>query len=116
MRASGCSSKGPQGIFKPAILPEMPLSITTAPPEPSRPRPYDDSFSSDGSFLLYRYRGTHPAHHENVGLRLAMERRRPLIYFHGVTKGEYFAAWPVYVIGDEPNALRFRVASTTLST
>lgn len=39
-----------------------------------------------------------------------MQERRPLVYFHGVVKGEYFAAWPVYVIADEPGALRFRVA------
>ena len=30
---------GPQGIFKPAVLPEVPLSITTAPPVKTRPRP-----------------------------------------------------------------------------
>jgi len=101
--------KGVQGIFKPAVLREMPLSITTAPPDPNRAAPYDDSFSPDGRFLFYRYRGTNPKHHENVGLRRAMERRRPLIYFHGVVKGEYFAAWPVYVVSDEPEALRFQV-------
>ncbi len=102
--------KGIQGIFKPAALPELPLSITTAPPDPQRPAPYDDGFSADGSLLLYRYRGTDPQHHENVGLRRAMQARRPLVYFHGVVKGEYFAAWPVYVVGDEPGALQFRVA------
>src|SRR5256885_17132322 len=50
---------GPQGIFKPAILPEIPLTITTAPPVEHRERPYDDGFV-DGGFLRYRYRGTHP--------------------------------------------------------
>jgi len=102
--------KGIQGIFKPAVLPELPLSITTAPPDPSRPAPYDDGFAADGSLLLYRYRGTNPQHHENVGLRRAMQERRPLVYFHGVVKAEYFTTWPVYVVGDEPSALRFRVA------
>ena len=100
--------KGIQGIFKPAIL-DLPISITTAPPQEGRPAPYDDGFTTDGS-LLYRYRGIDPGHHENVGLRRLMELRRPLIYFHGVVKGEYFAAWPVYVVGDEPAHLRFRVA------
>jgi putative restriction endonuclease len=102
--------KGLQGIFKPAILPELPLSITTAPPDPRRAAPYDDGFSPDGSVLLYRYRGQNPQHHENVGLRRAMQQRRPLIYFHGVVRGEYFAAWPVYIVADEPQALRFHVA------
>jgi len=32
---------GPEGIFKPAILPSIPLSITTAPPNDRKPRPYD---------------------------------------------------------------------------
>jgi len=109
-RGQPVALKGIQGIFKPALLPELPLSITTAPPEPNRPAPYDDGFTPDGSRLLYRYRGTDPKHHQNVGLRRAMEMRRPLIYFHGVVKGEYFAAWPVYVVGDEPALLRFRVA------
>lgn len=102
--------KSIQGIFKPALLPEIPLSITTAPPDPKRPAPYDDGFAPDGSLLYYRYRGTDPRHHQNVGLRRAMEQRKPLIYFHGVVRGEYFAAWPVYVVGDEPHRLRFHVA------
>jgi putative restriction endonuclease len=63
---------GPQGIFKPKIIPEIPLSITTSPKSP-----YDDSFGNDG-FLLYRYRGTNPQHHENVGLRKAYSRHTPL--------------------------------------
>lgn len=102
--------KGVQGIFKPAILPELPLSITTAPLEPNRPPLYDDGFSPDGSTLLYRYRGTDPGHYQNVWLREAMKRQRPLIYFHGVVRAEYFAAWPVYVVADEPERLRCRVA------
>ncbi len=102
--------KGQQGIFKPAILPELPLSITTAPIEPGRARPYEDGFAPDGETILYRYRGTDPSFHENVRLRRAMELRRPLVYFHGVVKGQYVAAWPVFVVGDEPAALRFRVS------
>jgi putative restriction endonuclease len=86
---------GPQGIFKPLILPDLPLSITTAPPDFRGGRPYDDGFSTDGTVLLYRYRGTNPRHPDNARLRLAMERRRPLVYFHGVAKGQYCAAWPV---------------------
>ncbi|MGH0031106.1 MAG: HNH endonuclease [Myxococcota bacterium] len=102
--------KGVQGIFKPAVLPELPLSITTAPVEPGRDAPYDDGFSQDGSLLLYRYRGTDPMHHQNVGLRRAMEERRPLIYFAGILRAEYLATWPVYIVADEPAALRFSVS------
>jgi putative restriction endonuclease len=39
-----------------------------------------------------------------------MERRRPLVYFHGLIKGQYCPSWPVYVVGGESSALRFRVA------
>jgi len=40
---------GPQGIFKPKVLHEVPLSITTAPDGP-----YDDSFGPDGRGLQPR--------------------------------------------------------------
>ena len=39
----------PQGIFKPAVLPEMPLSITTVPVVEGEDRPYDDGVGPDGS-------------------------------------------------------------------
>lgn len=100
---------GPQGIFKPAILPEMPLSITTCPPVPDRPRPYDDCVTPSG-MLRYRYRGIDPEHHENRGLRLAMRRQVPLVYFHGVVPGKYLATWPAYIVGDNRADLTFTVA------
>jgi putative restriction endonuclease len=100
---------GPQGIFKSRILREIPLSITTVPIVEGETRPYDDAFGPDG-LLRYRYRGTNPAHHENVGLRLAMQRQVPLIYFHGVVPGLYVAEWPVYIVGDDPALLTFTVS------
>jgi putative restriction endonuclease len=93
---------GPQGI-KPRVLHQMPLSITTVPVVEGEARPYDDAFGEDG-LLRYRYRGTDPRHHENVGLRLAMQRRVPLIYFHGVVPGLYVAEWPVYIVGEPRQA------------
>lgn len=100
---------GPQGIFKPAVLPEVPLTIATAPEVEGRRRPYHDGLDEAGD-LLYRYRGTDPQHRDNVGLRLAMERHTPLVYLFGVVKGEYLPAWPVYIVGDDPGGLCFRVA------
>ena len=94
---------GPQGIFKPKVLSEVPLSITTAPEGP-----YDDAFSPDG-LLRYRYRGNDPNHPDNRGLRAAMEHRLPLIYLHGLAPGRYVAAWPVFVVGDYPANLSFSV-------
>ena len=99
----------PTGIFKPRVLPHMPLSITTTPEGP-----YDDSFGPD-QLLLYRYRGSDPQHRDNKGLRLAMFRKVPLIYFHGVVPGKYLAVWPVFIVGDEPENLTFKVAVDDLS-
>ena len=98
-----------QGIFKPAVLPEMPLSIRTTPVKPEPPRPYDDGMDRDG-LLIYRYRGTDPLHRDNVGLRLAMKRKAPLVYLFGVVKGLYLPVWPVFVVGDSPKELFFKVA------
>ena len=93
---------GPQGIFKPAILPQMPLSVATAPVREGEPRPYDDGLDDQG-LLNYRYRGTDPQHRDNVGLRLTMRQRVPLIYLFGVVKGEYMPVWPVFIVGDDPS-------------
>jgi putative restriction endonuclease len=98
----------PQGIFKPAIL-DVPLSITTTPPSPRKPRPYADEFDS-GGLLRYKYRGADPAHRDNMGLREAMRRQLPLVYLHGIVEGRYMASWPVYIVGDDPAALTFTVA------
>jgi putative restriction endonuclease len=98
----------PQGIFKPAILPEVPISITTVPVVEGKPRPYDDEIGTDG-LMRYRYRGKDPTHHDNVGLRLAMQRNIPLIYFYGLVPGRYAAVWPVYIVGDDPYTLTFSV-------
>jgi putative restriction endonuclease len=95
---------GPQGIWKPKIFELIPLSITTV-----AGSPYDDSFNE--GFLVYRYRGTNPNHRDNVGLREAMKRQVPLIYFHGIVKGKYLAVWPVFIIQDDPKALYFTVAA-----
>jgi putative restriction endonuclease len=100
----------PQGIFKPAVLPEIPLTIVTSPNSP-----YNDNFSPDG-LLQYKYRGTDPNHPDNVGLRKAMTRRVPLIYFHGVSPGKYIAAWPVFIFHDNPKNLSFTVIVDDVAT
>jgi len=92
----------PQGIFKPRYL-DLPLSITTAPKGP-----YNDRLHP--GYLLYRYRGNDPGHRDNVGLRQAMAAGKPLVYFHGVSPDRYMATWPVYIVGDDPPSLTFRVA------
>src|ERR1700681_46982 len=54
----------PQGIFKPAVLPEVPLSIATAPPSDRKPAAYDDRLE-EGGVLADRYRGSDRLHREN---------------------------------------------------
>jgi len=93
-----------QGIFKPAVC-ELPLSIRT-----SLHGPYDDGEPDSDGLLLYRYRGNDPGHRDNVGLREAMRRQVPLMYFFGVVPGRYLAAWPVYVVADDVANLTFTVA------
>jgi putative restriction endonuclease len=95
---------GPQGIFKPAIMTEAPLSITTIPGGP-----YDDTMGTGGA-LKYRYRGTDPAHPDNRGLRRAMEQQLPLVWFYRVQRGQYLVAMPVFIVGDHPTELSFAVA------
>ncbi len=97
---------GPQGIFKPSQIEYFPLSITT-----TTKGPYSDSFDPSGNYLLYSYRGTDPAHHENRRLRDAMQERIPLIYFYGTIPGQYLAIYPVFIVGDDPGKLMFTVAA-----
>ena len=50
-------------------------------------------------------------HRDNVGLRQANESKSiPLIYLHGIVKGRYVAAWPVFIVNDNPGSLTFNVA------
>lgn len=91
-----------QGIFKPKEM-TLPLSITTSPDSA-----YRDAFTPDGR-LRYSYRGIDPNHRDNVGLREAMRTETPLVYLHGIAKGRYVAAWPVYVVDDNPARLCFTV-------
>ncbi len=100
---------GASGIWKPRVLSEMPISISTAPPHANRSPPYEDGLDAKG-LLSYRYRGLDPDHRDNVGLRAAMVNAVPLIYFFGVTKGHYLPVWPVYVVHDDPTSLTFSVA------
>jgi putative restriction endonuclease len=100
---------GPKGIFKPAVLHDAPLSITTIPPSDRKPAPYDDTLA-DGDLLHYRYRGTDPSHPDNAGLRRAWQQQIPLIYFFGLVEGRYLPVYPAYVVRDDPASLTFSVA------
>lgn len=95
---------GASGIWKPKQFIIKPISITTV-----LNGPYPDKMSPDG-FLSYKYRGTDPNHRDNVGLRLAMQTKTPLIYFVNLSPGQYMANFPAYIISENRASLEFTVA------
>ncbi|MGH9211503.1 MAG: HNH endonuclease [Acidimicrobiales bacterium] len=97
-----------RGIRKPRML-EAALSILTAHRAQPHQRPYDDSAGPDG-YLRYKWRGTDPEHAENRALRLACQRRLPLIWFRGVDRGLYLPIYPIWLADEEPDSHQFVVA------
>lgn len=98
---------GAKGIWKPKSF-KLPLSITT-----KFEGPYEDKVAED--CFLYRYRGEDPFHKDNVGLREAMKRQTPLIYFFGIAPGKYLAIFPVFIVGDDPSTLTFSLFADDIS-
>ena len=100
---------GPQGIFKPAILPEVPLTITTAPPVEHRSAPTTTGSSTADSSAIAT-----AAPILIIATTWACGRpcsgQTPLIYLHGIVQGLYEAAWPVFIVEDHPETLSFVVA------
>lgn len=94
---------GPSGIWIPRGF-TIPVSITT-----TSTGPYDDGLTDEG-FLTYKYRGSDPDIRDNVGLRLAYEQRRPLIYFKSIMRGKYEAIYPVFIRNDDPVHLQVTAA------
>jgi putative restriction endonuclease len=67
-----------QGIFKPAVLADVPLSIRTA-----AGGPYEDAFGP-GDFLRCRYRVSDPNHTDTARQRRTMaDRPFALLVLHG---------------------------------
>lgn len=97
---------GSKGKWKPKQL-EFPISIMSDPKGK-----YPDGFITE-SLLHYSYEGTDPNLWTNSLLREIMQNKIPLIFLLKILKGKYFVYFPVYIINDEPNALRFTVAVET---
>ena len=100
-----------RGIRKPAVL-DAALSFRTVYRPDGAERPYADGLGPDG-LMRYKFRGTDPQHPENRALRVAMERKLPLIWFFGVGPGVYLPTFPVYIVGEEPAHLQFIVDAVT---
>jgi putative restriction endonuclease len=63
-----------------------------------------------GNIEAVKNLGENPNHRDNLGLRTAYELNRPLVYLYGFEKGKYLPTYPVYIVGDDPDRLTFRVA------
>ncbi len=101
-----------RGIWKPARLGSTgaAVSITTASIRRGVTPRYDDQIGSDDEWFAYRYQGIDPQAADNRAVRRAREMGRPLIYFYGVGPGLYEAIAPIYVVGDDPSKLTFKIA------
>ena len=88
----------PRGIFKPRQMTAA-LSVKTTIPRTGRPSWYRDQGSIiDAETGLLPYDLAHDsARDSNDHLRLAFERRAPIIYFRAVEPAVYEAIWPVWV-------------------
>lgn len=95
---------GPQGIWKPKSF-QLPLSITT-----TTDSPYSDSIDSNTGLLTYNYRTEGIEHYTTKNLIEVMQKKIPLIYFHGIIPGKYLATFPVYIINNNPKSSSFTVA------
>lgn len=100
------------GIRKPAGMSSA-LSITTTYRAPDEERPYDDRLGSDG-LMRYKWHGDDPEKYTNRGLRVAMQEKRPLIWFWGVAQGMYKPIYPVYIVAEEREHQQFVVATDGL--
>ncbi len=96
---------GPSGIWKPKVMLNYPLSITT-----TSESHYNDGPEQDG-LIRYHYRGDDPKHRDNQLLFNAMRDNIPLIYFLSPVPGRYLAVWPVYIVGDNPASSSVIVAA-----
>jgi putative restriction endonuclease len=97
-----------QGIWKPRGL-DAALSFLTTWTRPGQPPPYEDEIGPDG-YPRYKWRGTDPAHPDNVALRRAMELEKPLIWFIGQAPGVFTPLAPVWLAGEEPERHQFVVS------
>ena len=100
------------GIFRPQQLRESgaALSIRTAPLDSRYPPAYDDQLNREDDFVHYRYRSGKSASSDNESLRRAMELKRPLVWFYGLTEGVYKAEFPVWIQADMPEQKTFVLA------
>jgi len=89
---------GQRGITKFSSFPAA-FSLRT-----SHSGPYDDETTGD-SLISYRYQGKDPQDWDNVAMRRAYELQLPMLYLYQLTKDYYFAAYPTFILSDQPERL-----------
>ena len=99
-----------RGIRKPAGW-DSALSITTSVPRSGKPRPYDDAEGPEG-LHRYKLRRDDGGQAENQGLRTALHRQEPLVWFYGIAPSSFQAIFPVYLVAEEPEQDQFVLALT----
>jgi len=90
------------------------LSISTAVAKSGGLRPYDDEVGVD-RLHRYKLRRDDRGRSENEGLRNAMLRQVPLMWFYGVAPGRFQAIFPVFLINEEVELDQFVLAPTAES-
>lgn len=80
------------------------LTLLTSAPRPGRAAPYADELDTESRSVLYHYRDGPIDQADNRALRAAFTEQVPLIYFHGITPGQYMVVQPVFVTADDPGA------------
>jgi len=78
------------------------LSLMTAAPKPGKLVLYDDVLDIEGGVILYHYRAGSADQPDNRALRAAHAAQTPLIYFRGISPGQYHAIAPVFATEDDP--------------
>jgi len=80
------------------------LTLTTAPRVTGKRPAYEDELDVENSAILYHYRAGAVDQPDNRALRAAHAMGVPLIYFHGVSPGQYMVVQPVFVTADDAGA------------
>jgi len=94
-----------RGIHRPKEMAgEAALTLTTAPKVPGKTPPYEDELDVESRAILYHYRAGSIDQPDNRALRAACLEQVPLIYFHGIARGQYMVVQPVFVTADDPAA------------
>lgn len=103
-----------RGIFKPGQM-QFLLSIKTVYPKPGGKVWYDDQravhrqiFEGEEA-VDYAFMGKDPDAADNRWLRDAYQNQVPVIYFLGVSPGQYQAVIPTFISGWDPVACKARV-------